>query len=248
MLYKKNIKQGLVRRLYRFNLVLLHCELQHDLEILTKPLIDSTATDEVRGFYFMKKCNVCKKEKKLIEFWARKTSKDLLRGACIKCESKRSKQFYRTIEGVILTIYSSQRASTIKRGHQKVKYTKSELSDWLMCKRVFIELYNNWVKNGYKPRLKPSVDRIDSKKGYSFDNIQLTTWGENRKRNHNDTKNGRGVREYVGVNMYSLDGVKISSYYSLAEASRVTGIQHPNIIKVCKGQRNHAGGFKWSYK
>ena len=33
----------------------------------------------------------------------------------------------------------------------------------------------------------------------------------------------------------------------LQEAYRETGIQSVNIGKCCRGERNHAGGYKWEY-
>jgi hypothetical protein len=48
----------------------------------------------------------------------------------------------------------------------------------------FKVLYKNWVKSGYEKNFRPSVDRLDSTKGYSFDNIRLVTWKENNNANH----------------------------------------------------------------
>jgi len=48
----------------------------------------------------------------------------------------------------------------------------------------FEELYNNWVKHGYDKWYKPSVDRLNDDKGYSFSNIQLVTWKENSDKQH----------------------------------------------------------------
>lgn len=44
---------------------------------------------------------------------------------------------------------------------------------------------------------------------------------------------------------YTLDGLFVNEYPSVAEATRQTGIN--NIQAVCKGYRQKAGGYKWSY-
>ena len=38
--------------------------------------------------------------------------------------------------------------------------------------------------------LAPSIDRKDDYKPYTFDNIQLTTWQQNKAKGHEDCKNG----------------------------------------------------------
>lgn len=44
------------------------------------------------------------------------------------------------------------------------------------------------------------------------------------------------------------DGEELRDYMSIMEASEVTGVNRSSIAKVCRGERNHAGGFDWSYK
>lgn len=39
----------------------------------------------------------------------------------------------------------------------------------------------------------------------------------------------------------------IAKYSSIVEASEKTGISSQNIGKVCRNERNHAGGYKWEY-
>lgn len=52
-------------------------------------------------------------------------------------------------------------------------------------------LYDNWVKSDCHKDFRPSVDRIDNSKGYTFDNMDLTTWKINRKRAYRDIKLGK---------------------------------------------------------
>lgn len=44
------------------------------------------------------------------------------------------------------------------------------------------------------------------------------------------------------------DGNLIDQFKSISEATEVTGINKSSIAKVCRGERNHAGGYKWSFK
>lgn len=52
--------------------------------------------------------------------------------------------------------------------------------------------------------------------------------------------NLRPVRQYK-------DGVFIKEFKSLSEAAKESGASHPNIVKVCNGDRNMAAGFGWGY-
>lgn len=50
------------------------------------------------------------------------------------------------------------------------------------------------------------------------------------------------------VQQLSLKGKAVKTFASLKEAAEATGTHPSNIIKVCKGELNSAGGFSWKYK
>ena len=89
------------------------------------------------------------------------------------------KAYSRTIKGLIVRIYLSQKGSSKERGHNPPTYSKEELHVWMTSQSNFKELYDNWIVSGHETDLRPSVDRLINSKGYSFDNIQLMTWREN---------------------------------------------------------------------
>ena len=47
---------------------------------------------------------------------------------------------------------------------------------------------------------------------------------------------------------YNLGGEEINRFSSASEASQSTGANKSSIAKVCRGERNHAGGYIWKYK
>lgn len=49
------------------------------------------------------------------------------------------------------------------------------------------------------------------------------------------------------VDQYDKNGKFIKTFNSLKEAKEETGIDDGTIVKVCKGRRNHAGGYIWKY-
>lgn len=59
----------------------------------------------------------------------------------------------------------------------------------------------------------------------------------------------RSAGKYHQKKVYQFDkkGNFLNEYESVAEAERQTNVHHGNIVRVCKGERKSAGGFKWSY-
>jgi len=150
--------------------------------------------------------------------------------------------------GVISEIYHGQVARSKTRNHPLPTYTKQGLRSWMMSQKLFIHLYCDWVNSGYMTRFRPSIDRIDDYKGYSFDNIKLTTWLKNRTKGHNDIINGVNRKRVKPVIQMELDETEIAEFYSAHEASRRTGVSRGNISSNCGGLCKTAGGYKWRFK
>jgi len=162
----------------------------------------------------------------------------------------RYKEYSRTINGVISTIYKTQIRNSKIRGHEPPKYTKEDFKSWLLNKTEFMSYYGAWCAMGYQKDLKPSIDRLDDYKDYSFDNIRLVVWYVNRMKANSDMKNGINNKQNKAVIQYSKDGFFIKEYHSVNEASRLNSIGQSCITKVCnniKGRKT-AGGFIWKYK
>ena len=156
-------------------------------------------------------------------------------------------KYRRTKKGFITQTYLRQKQSSKTRGHQQPCYTKDLLWQWVKNQSSFESIWNNWVNNDYKKDLRPSIDRLRDDLPYSLDNIQLVTWGENNKKSHTNRINGVDKSRSKSVIQLTLDGELIEKFHSSHDAMRKTKVQQSNIIQVCKGNRNVAGGFKWSY-
>lgn len=55
-------------------------------------------------------------------------------------------------------------------------------------------------------------------------------------------------RRVKSVIQLDIENVELRTFSSVSEASEITGCNKSSIAKVCRGERNHAGGFKWCYK
>jgi hypothetical protein len=47
--------------------------------------------------------------------------------------------------------------------------------------------------------------------------------------------------------MVDKNGVILNLFKSSQEAEKKTGFCHSNILKVCRGKRNHVGGYYFKY-
>lgn len=195
-----------------------------------------------------KKCIKCNETKSIDEYYKDKSTKDGLKCDCKDCYNIRTKEYCRTIPGLITHIYRGQRSSSKKRNMDMPNYSKVEFKNWILKQPNFEALFKSWVDSGYEKNLTPSVDRPDDYKPYTLDNIQLMTWGENRNKNYKDRKSGVNKKALKAVTSYNETTKDIIEYYSISEASRRTRAKVSNIINCCKGTRKTAGGFKWKYK
>ena len=87
-------------------------------------------------------------------------------------------------------MYADQKKSSKVRGHAPPMYSSDEFLQWCLSKDSYRKLHKEWANSGYKKNLSPSADRINDYEGYSFDNIQLMTWGENNAKHYKDRVDG----------------------------------------------------------
>lgn len=107
------------------------------------------------------------------------------------------------------------------------------------------------------PQSKPTVDHINGdKQDNRVENLRWTTNSENNN-NPNTMVNMRGIQNGRQLNrkdcskvvyQYTLDGRLINTYPSASEAARQLGCHFDTIAKACRGVRNKAFNYKWSYE
>lgn len=195
----------------------------------------------------LKQCSRCKSSKPVIEFSKARTTVDGYAGQCKQCKTEYTRNHQRTIAGRASAIRGFQVASSKQRGHSPPAYTKSELMDWLIENGI-AALMKPWKESNYSKDLAPSVDRIDDSKGYSFDNIRLVTWAENRDKLYKHRKScERITKQNRKVLQMTLNDEPIQTFDSISAAARATNIQRTNINACCTGRDHQAGGFHWKH-
>ena len=112
-------------------------------------------------------CASCRKELPIGDFQKCKRKTNGIQTYCKSCQLEKVKN----PRSVIDRIWSGQ----TKLKEVVIEYTKEELIVWLM-EQGYTELYNKYKEKDYNKDIIPCVDRIDPRKTFNFENIQLTTF------------------------------------------------------------------------
>ena len=152
--------------------------------------------------------------------------------------------YRRTKLGVLTNAYNKQIERCKKYNRDIPTYSLKEFQDKFWNDNKFNSIYWAWVEGGFKKEIKPSFDRIDATKSYSFNNIQILTWQENRE---------KGDKEKINIyttalNMYDIQGNFIKSFNSTKDAVRETGINQSLITGCCRGKYSRAKDYVFKYR
>lgn len=146
----------------------------------------------------MKVCNVCQEEKSFEFYCKHATTKDGRSNICTPCKSfkqkiKRqesnneySKAYEKTKQGFLVRCYRNM-LSRVTGVQPKGNYFGKDILEkehfyyWSLNDKEFNTLFEVWVKGGYLRKSTPSIDRIDSRGGYTVHNIRWLTHSENSR-------------------------------------------------------------------
>lgn len=121
----------------------------------------------------------------------------------------------------------------------KFNISLDEFREWLFSQTHFQKLYADWKDSNYDIQKRPSIDRVDNNRGYTFNNIQVLTWKQN---------NVKGMSERrKSVIQKDMQGNLIKEFDSLSSAAETLNLNMGNLSSCIKGNRKSVGGFKWSY-
>jgi hypothetical protein len=153
-----------------------------------------------------------------------------------------TRNYRHTKRGVIRNIFSHI-TERCKKYNRELGFNSDDLLNWCRGNHEFQNIYFNWVKSGFIKNLKPSVDRKNPLMGYTFDNIQITTYLFNRTKGDSEKLIlwGRPIIQY------DLQGRIVNRFASIKEGAKYLNLHRCLISAVLAGQRNHTGGFKFIY-
>lgn len=100
-----------------------------------------------------------------------------------------TKRYEKTVSGFLVRAYRNMQSRVT--GVQKTKYhlykgldllSREDFYEFAKSSPEFDRLFSEWTESDYCNKLTPSVDRVDSSKGYSIDNMEWVTHSENSRR------------------------------------------------------------------
>jgi len=191
----------------------------------------------------MKRCTNCKAEKSVDSF-------NIQSLHCKLCVNTKRKIYGRTKKGIVTNIYKGQKSTSIKRGHVPPNYTLKELRPWLLAQPKFHVLHEKWVASNYDIWKKPSLDRLNDDLPYGLDNMTITTWRINfRKQTLRTTKlikknAGYKPKEIIQLTM---DGCYVAKYPSYVEAIACNKVFQSHLSIACRLGNKNVGGYYWMY-
>jgi len=153
-------------------------------------------------------------------------------------------KYRHTPKGLLTNIYSKMKERSRKRGGGFPDYSLNEFHEMFMDDQLFLKIFKHWELGGYQYYDIPSIDRKDSYRGYTRDNIQIMTWRENRIKG--DRENA--IRFTTPVIMQDLKGNKIKEFESTKEAAIYTGIPQGSITSCCQGRQRKTHGYRFIYR
>lgn len=141
----------------------------------------------------------------------------------------------KTKRGLVTNLYNKMKS------RNSVDFQLEDLHKFAECQK-FNRLFIAWEKSKYHKQLKPSIDRINSKYGYTLHNIQWLTWAENRYKQSMERRSRKGaVIQMLGDKPYR-------HYISQRQAVLETGLAQSGISLCLNGKRKTCGGYGWSYE
>lgn len=103
--------------------------------------------------------------------------------------NKLTRKYEKTINGFLMRLYRNMQSRVT--GVQKLKHhlysgkcllPRIEFYAWAKSSSTFYVMFSEWETSGYDQCFTPTVDRKDSTKGYSVDNMEWVTHSENSRR------------------------------------------------------------------
>lgn len=205
----------------------------------------------------MKICRDCNQSLPYTAFSIKTSCKDGYNVRCKRCHTIRYKKG--SLERIVKKIYNTQISNSIKRNHSPPEYSLPELIDWVYKQPNWDELYQAYKDSDYDRMSAPSIDRLDSLKPYTFDNIRLVSWRENQQQSADDKVYARDTRILKPVRALNPDGTLYKEYHSLNAAARAMKVSSLyGISSVANGVPVKDGkgyyytpktykGYKWEW-
>jgi len=166
-------------------------------------------------------CKKCKKEKQhfglkmcsaCLRHYKRQTRPSFYLGTCYSEMSRRVKTFDKLRPNYF----------------NKDLCTKEQFLEKFLYDHIFLKLYKDWQRSGFKRKHSPSIDRIDFQKGYGIENLQFIVQSINSVKE-------KKIKICLKKNNYEF------YFESCREAAEFLGLKPPGFCRVKKKYKSYNG-------
>lgn len=160
------------------------------------------------------KCTRCGEEKPLDQFHVNRFRASGRAASCRVCYNAEQREYRiangntvtrryeKTKRGFLMRLYRNMQSRITGVQRQKfhlysgkpLAVSREQFYEWAFTHPSFHELFAAWEASGYARQYTPSVDRIDSARGYELDNMEWVTHSENSRRGSVTAHRLRGHR------------------------------------------------------
>lgn len=152
-----------------------------------------------------------------------------------------TQKYRRTKKGVLTNLYDKMRRRANIKNIDSPNFSLEEFQNRYMSDAKFLRLFEEWEKSKYKKQYKPSIDRINNKKGYLKDNIHFLSWQENRFKQTMERRSRKGKVLQI------LNGKIIKIWSSQREAYKKLKLTQTMLSSALTGKSKTAYGYVWKY-
>lgn len=150
-------------------------------------------------------------------------------------------EWKKSYSGVVSTLYSAILWRSKKRGWGELSFTLEDFKVWFPLNGG-ADKYVAWAKADYKRGLKPSVDRMDVLGKYLFENMQVLTSQENKRKGDLEKEILWGKK----IAQVDLSGNVIAVYSSAKFAAKYMGVDQDKINRCARTGHKTSGSY-WKY-
>lgn len=150
-------------------------------------------------------------------------------------------KYRKTPKGVLTNMYHHQKTRNKQKGFGDIGYSLEWFHKTFLDDIKYKRLFDEWVASGYTKAKKPTIDRINNKKGYEKDNIQLLCWSDNC------FKQSMERRSRKGTVLQKLNGIVVKVWKSQRDVWRTLNVQQSMISQALNGKCKTAYGYEWEY-
>lgn len=149
--------------------------------------------------------------------------------------------------------YSELKSRIKRKNFDKECFTLSEFLVWIMNNKNYKNIYINYINNFKDRNSCPSIDRLNDYETYSFDNIRLVTWKENKDKYNSDRLIGKNTKQSKPVISICIMTGETKLYHSAHYASQQTKITRSSINRSCRSnvdscKKSRSGMFVWMFQ